>query len=59
MTWALVMTFMVWTGSGMYESKRMELVYPTQARCEQAKSEAMSKIDANQGLIAKCVPKRA
>jgi hypothetical protein len=59
MTWALVMTFMVWTGSGMYESKRVELAYQTQALCERAKAEAMTKIDAGQGLIARCVQKQA
>lgn len=55
MTWALVMTFMVWTGNGMYEAKKMELAYGSEQACDKAKSEAMSKVDYQQGLIARCV----
>ena len=59
MSWVLVMTFMMWTGSGMYEAKHIELIYGSEANCHQALSEAMSKVDDKQGLIARCVQKSA
>ena len=59
MTWVLSMTFMIWTNTGMYEAKKVELAYQTESQCLKAKDEAMSKVDPGQGLIARCLQKGA
>lgn len=59
MTWVLVLTVMLWTGNGTYESKHVEFVYGSEQACQQAKEEALAKVGDKEGAIARCVQKSA
>ena len=57
MTYSLILTIMLWTGTGAYEKKDVVLQYGSKAACEKAKDEALSRVGEREGAIARCVPK--
>lgn len=53
--YTLTLIVMMFTGAGMYESKRAEIQYPTLQACEVAKLRALAQAtQSGQGVIAKC-----